>query len=90
MGFPVVFDNSGEGTLSSTQSLTASYATIQYNTQGFPAEAGYSAGVFTCVNDNTQYSIDYQFFFSGSTSTQGLKVRWRLIKGGITSLILTR
>jgi hypothetical protein len=83
-GFPVVFDNSGEGTLSSTQSLTASYATIQYNTQGFPAEAGYSAGVFTCVNDNTQYSIDYKFFFSGSASTQGLKVRWILIKGGIT------
>jgi hypothetical protein len=83
-GFPVVFDNSGEGTLSSTQSLTASYATIQYNTQGFPAEAGYSAGVFTCVNDNTQYSIDYKFFFSGSASTQALKVRWILIKGGIT------
>jgi hypothetical protein len=62
-GFPVVFDNSGEGTLSSTQSLTASYATIQYNTQGFPAEAGYSAGVFTCVNDNTQYSIELSVFF---------------------------
>jgi hypothetical protein len=86
-GFPVVFDNSGEGTLSSTQSLTASYATIQYNTQGFPAEAGYSAGVFTCVNDNTQYSIGYQFKFSGGASTQALKVRWRLIKGGITSHI---
>jgi hypothetical protein len=83
-GFPVIFNNSGEGTLSSTQSLTASYATIQYNTQGFPAEAGYSAGVFTCVNDNTQYSISYQFFFSGSASIQALNLRWILIKGGIT------
>jgi hypothetical protein len=86
-GFPVIFNNSGEGTLSSTHSLTASYATIQYNTQGFPAEAGYSAGVFTCVNDNTQYSIEYKFFFSGNVSTQTLGVRWRLIKGGITTYI---
>lgn len=84
--FPVAIDSSGLGYPSVDQALTSSYQTITINTNNFPTAAGYSAGVFSPVNDNTKYYIQYNHRIVYFASTI-IRYRWILIKGGVTTEI---
>ena len=61
-GAPVDFDTTGRGDITSNSLIQGSYATFISTSSSFSSEAGYSAGVFTAVNDNTEYFIDYMLY----------------------------
>jgi hypothetical protein len=84
--FPVAIDSSGLGYPSVDQALTSSYQTITINTNNFPTAAGYSAGVFSPVNDNTKYYIQYNHRIIHFATTI-IRHRWVLVKGGVTTEI---
>ncbi len=85
-GAPVTYDESGVGTVASNQAATTSYATIQTNTNNFPTNAGYSAGVYTPAFDNQQYNISYEYIFS-INNINGLGLRWEKFDGVNTTTI---
>ena len=85
-GSPVIYDESGTGSVAVDQTSTTSYATIQTNTNNFPTNAGYSAGVYTSSFDNTTYNIDYEYIFL-SSGVNALQLRWELFDGVNTTTI---
>ena len=82
-----LYNDSGTGYLSSSQTATQSYTTVLTNDNTFPSNAGYSAGVFSPVNDGTTYNIDYSHIIFNSSASSGLKMRWVMVKNGVTSTI---
>ena len=81
--FPVSIDSSDIG-YPSSQTLTTSYQTITINNNNFPSAAGYSAGVFSPVNDNTEYYIQYNHRISTLTPSGAtintIQHRWILTR----------
>ena len=58
---PVTMLSGGEGHIDANQIATASFALIQTNNNTFPAETGYSAGIYTATMDNQTYDIQYSY-----------------------------
>jgi len=87
-GIPVNFDTTTKGELSSNKTLTTSYAVVDFDDNNFSTEAGYSSGVFSPVNDGTEYVIDT--LLQGTTNgLNSYNVRWRLFRAatGLTTSI---
>ena len=85
---PFTIADSGAGYLNANQTATTSYVTIQTNDNNFPANAGYSAGVYTAVLDNQTYNHDYIWAYSvAGSGAWTIDFRWKMVKGGVTSYI---
>ena len=81
---PVNFNSAGELTRTSSQSLTTSYTTLDFqNMIGPPISPnfGYSSGVFTAQEDGQVYDISFNMKFETNVLfTETLDVQW-LING---------
>ena len=85
---PFTIADSGNGYLDANQSATTSYVTIQTNDNNFPANLGYSAGVYTALLDNQTYNHDYIWAYSvAGAGAWTIDFRWKMVKGGVTSYI---
>ena len=82
-----MYNESGIGFLVSNQVATTSFTTVLTNDNDFPSNAGYSAGVFSPVNDSTFYNINYAHRVVENTATTTLDMRWKMVKSGVTSFI---
>ena len=82
-----IYNESGIGFLVSNQVATTSFTTVLTNDNDFPSNAGYSAGVFSPVNDSTFYNINYAHRVVENTATTILDMRWKMVKNGVTSFI---
>ena len=85
---PVVFDSSGELTNVSDVGLGTSMATLDFDEMDSPlvggnplsANFGYSAGVFTALEDGQVYTFSYDMMFNRSILSDTLFVQW-LVNG---------
>jgi hypothetical protein len=78
---PVVFNNSGELYRVTALGIPASYLTLTYfpaSTLTLPAEFGFSAGVFTALEDGQTYNINYNMLFDFDLLGGELRVRWKI------------
>jgi hypothetical protein len=82
-----VYNESGTGFLDSNQLATTSFTTVLTNDNNFPSNAGYSAGVFSPVNDSTFYNINYAHRVIELSNNTILDMRWKMVKNGVTSFI---
>jgi len=82
-----IYNESGIGFLVSNQVATTSFTTVLTNDNDFSSNAGYSAGVFSPVNDSTFYNINYAHRVVENTDTTTLDMRWKMVKNGVTSFI---
>ena len=78
---PFTIADSGEGYLDANQTATTSYVTIQTNDNNFPANLGYSAGVYTALLDNQTYNHDYFWAYSvAGAGAWTIDLRWILTR----------
>ena len=84
-----IYNESGTGFLDSNQIATTSFTTVLTNDNDFPSNAGYSAGVFSPVNDSTFYNINYAHTVVNLSNNTILDMRWKMVKNGVTSFIDT-
>ena len=91
--FPITFDTGGIATTLVDQVATASFTTLVQDDNNYPTEMGYSAGVYTAIEDGQTYVINPDFaFFEYQYSYPPIlpftfTYRWKMIKGGVTSYI---
>ena len=84
---PVVFNTSTNITRDLQQTLTMSFATLDFNSVTPPPEFGYSAGVFTAITDNQIYNISFDMIFKTPSSPQNLDVEW--VINGVSSFVFS-
>ena len=78
---PFTIADSGEGYLDANQAATTSYVTIQTNDNNFPANLGYSAGVYTALLDNQTYNHNYIWAYSvAGAGAWTIDLRWILTR----------
>ena len=87
---PMVFNSTGQLTLTADYDLTSSFTTVPFEpfvtfpaTSTLPSEFGYSSGVFTAPANNQQYTITYDLTFS-DIATSSYDVEWvHTFTGGV-------
>ena len=72
---------------------TSSWQTMPQDDNNYTTTMGYSAGVYTAINDSQSYTIDYNFRLysyqipSGTALPYDMDFRWELVKSGVTTYI---
>ena len=88
---PMVFNSTGQLTLTTDYALTSSFTTVPFEpfvtfpaTSTLPSEFGYSSGVFTAPANNQQYTVTYDLVFSEGVSSGSYEVEWvHTFTGGV-------
>ncbi len=88
---PMVFNSTGQLTLTADYDLTSSFTTVPFEpfvtfpaTSTLPSEFGYSSGVFTAPANNQQYTVTYDMIFLIDISLPDVHVEWvHTFTGGV-------
>jgi hypothetical protein len=91
--FPVTFDTGGIAITLVDQTATSSFTTLVQDDNDYPTEMGYSAGVYTAIEDGQTYVINPDFAFYTYQNSYppytpaSFIYRWKMVKGTETSYI---
>ena len=87
---PFTIADSGEGYNDVSTAATGTFTTMQTNDNDFASNLGYSAGVYTAIQENQSYNINYAYGYNVDTDVAwSVDFRWKMVKGGVTSYINT-
>jgi hypothetical protein len=85
---PFTINDSGLGKPLVDKVATTSFATIESADNNFNTNIGYSLGVYTALQDNQTYIMDYSYLYTTAGSGAfNAEFRWKMVKGGVTSYI---
>ena len=78
---PVLIDTSGTGNVDAIQTATTSFVTIQTNNTTFDTQIGYSAGVYTALQDTQTYNFTYGYGFTvvSGVGAWSVTFRWKWV-----------